>query len=60
MHLYNFHLKRFKAHKTTPTSFDLFRSFKLPDDDLKRSKLVGVVLCALKVLSESYIGAFVV
>jgi len=29
---------------------------KLPDDDLKRSKHVGVVL---NVLSESYIGAFV-
>jgi len=29
---------------------------KLPDDDLKKSKHVGVVL---SVLSESYIGAFV-
>jgi len=29
---------------------------KLPDDDLKRLKHVGVVL---SVLSESYIGAFV-
>ena len=26
MHLYNFHLKRFKTLKTTPTRFDLFRS----------------------------------
>ena len=26
MHLYNFHLKHFKTLKTTPTSFDLFRS----------------------------------
>ena len=30
---------------------------KIPDDDLKRSKYVGVVL---SVLSESYIGAFLV
>jgi len=29
---------------------------KLPDDDLQRSKHVGVLL---SVLSESYIGAFV-
>jgi len=29
---------------------------EFPDDDLKRSKRVGVVL---SVLSESYIGAFV-
>jgi len=33
----------------------LARTTKLPDDDLKRSKHVGVVL---SVLSESYIGAF--
>jgi len=26
MHLYNFHLKHFKAHKITPTCFDLFIS----------------------------------
>jgi len=24
MHLYNFHLKHFKIHKTTPKCFDLF------------------------------------
>ena len=26
MHLYDFHLKHFKTHKTTPTCFDIFRS----------------------------------
>ena len=26
MHLYTFHLKHFKTHKTTPICFDLFRS----------------------------------
>jgi len=34
----------------------LARTTKLPDDDLKRLKHVGVVL---SVLNESYIGAFV-
>jgi len=28
VHLYNFHLKRFKTLKTTPTCFDLFRQFR--------------------------------
>ena len=37
----------------------LARKTKLPDDDLKRSKHVGVVLSVLKCLSESYIGAFI-
>jgi len=36
-------LKYIKIHKNTPTCFDLNRS-QLPDDDLLRSKHVGVFL----------------